>query len=349
MVCSRLLSRWVFLLGLSIAGAGLACQVPVFRYALERWEPSPYRLTLIPPVSGLSEAEKATLETLRKASTAMNLELDETAPPQEAPAASLQLFHPHQRHEPGQSPVWTSALTAEATAALADSPLRQELCQRLLTGQSAIWLLLESGDAAKDDAALRTLEQSLAAAQDQIELPDGVITQEQANTATDPKLRESADILYTDLPLAVTFSTLRLSRDNPAEQALLAMLLRVEPDLGDFTDEPMAFAIFGRGRALEPLIGAGLNADNVLEACSYLCGACSCEIKEQNPGMDLLLTADWSAVDNAPKIESVNTQPAATGPAIVIPPDAPLSTKILLVLAALGCVAGAAWLFRRHG
>lgn len=349
MVRSRLLSRFLFLLCLSLAGAVLACQVPVFRYALERWEPSPYRMVLTTPATGLSESEKAALETLRSASTTMNLVLDETAPTQEGPAATLQLFNPHQQRESGQPPVWESALTQEAIAALADSPLRQELRQRLLAGQSAIWLLLECGDAEKDAAALRTLEESLLAAQEKIELPEGVITQEQATNATDPKVRESADILYSDLPLAVTFSTLRLSRDNPAEQALLAMLLQVEPDLADFTDEPMAFAIFGRGRALEPLIGGGVTEENILEAASYLCGACSCEIKEQNPGMDLLLTADWSAVDSAPKIETVVSHGTQPSPAIVIPPEAPLGQKILLIVIALGFVAGAAWLFRRDG
>jgi len=28
-------------------------------------------------------------------------------------------------------------------------------------------------------------------------------------------------------------------------------------------------------------------------ACHYICGACSCEWKQGNPGADLLMTADW--------------------------------------------------------
>jgi hypothetical protein len=91
----------------------------------------------------------------------------------------------------------------------------------------------------------------------------------------------------------VGFSLMRVSRDDPAEEVLLGMLLSVEDDLGEFADKPMVFPVFGRGRVLEPLIGAGLTADNVMFASSYLCGACSCQVKDENPGVDLLVAANW--------------------------------------------------------
>lgn len=353
MVCHRLLSRFVFLFCLTLAGVVTACQVPVFRYALERWEPSFYPLQLILPSRPLSPVEQTALDQLHRTARISNLRLAEPspAPATDAPVTApvWRLYHPNAQRNPQVTPIASGPLTSADLATLLDSPLRQELRKRLLTGESAVWLLLESGDPAKDQTAFTTLEAGLAAATQQIELPDGVITQAQASQATNPKLKESADILYSDLPLEVRLSTVRLSRSSPDEKALLAMLLNVEPDLGDFTDQPMVFAIFGRGRALEPLIGAGISQANIIEAASYLCGACSCEIKEQNPGMDLLLTADWSAVNQAPKIETVTTQPAAPSPSVVIPPDPPLSQKILLILTALCFVAGAAWLFRRNG
>jgi hypothetical protein len=37
-----------------------------------------------------------------------------------------------------------------------------------------------------------------------------------------------------------------------------------------------------------------LNADLIRELTEFLCGACSCQVKEQNPGFDLLLTTDWN-------------------------------------------------------
>jgi hypothetical protein len=55
----------------------------------------------------------------------------------------------------------------------------------------------------------------------------------------------------------------------------------------------MVFPVFGRGRALLPLVGAGITEANITAAAGFLTGACSCEVKALNPGFDLLLPADW--------------------------------------------------------
>ncbi len=259
-----------------------ACQVPVFRYALERWEPGLYRVRAPAGVeiSGLANAE-----------------LEKTT------ATQLELYFPPRLRQATGAPIWSATMNAENVRVMLDSPVRQELAKRLLAGQSAVWLLLESGDAAKDDATAKTVEEGLRAAQEKLKLPDGVITQDEAN---DPnKRRENADVLQSDLPLKIEFSTLRMSRYNMEEQALIAMLMHLEPDLGEYVNEPMVFPIFGRGRAIEPLIGKGIHIDNMLDAATYLCGACSCEIKEQNPGIDLLMTADWTPVATKEVVETV--------------------------------------------
>ena len=271
-----------------------ACQVPVFRYALERWQPGLYQVS--------------TAEGM-KADPPANLELKKAAD-----SSQMELFYPSTLRQATDKPIW-SAPTSEANMRLlVDSPIRQELRKRLLAGQSAVWLLIESGDAAKDDAAAKVIEEGLQSAKQKLKLPDGVLTQE---AAKDPKKRhENVDVLRSSLPLKIEFSTLRLSRQKAEEVALIAMLMHIEPDLGDFVLEPMVFPIFGRGRALEPIIGKGIHADNILEACTYLCSACSCEIKEQNPGIDLLMAADWSPVGTdeempitvkiAPKLNATN-------------------------------------------
>jgi hypothetical protein len=92
--------------------------------------------------------------------------------------------------------------------------------------------------------------------------------------------------------LKLAFSMLRVSRDDPAEQFLVSMLLETEPDLKDFS-APMAFPVFGRGRALYALVGKGINADTIHEACEFLIGPCSCQIKDLNPGADLLMAVAW--------------------------------------------------------
>lgn len=227
---------------------------------------------------------------------------------------ALELFYPGGLKQASDAPIWSVPMTEPNVKRMIDSPVRQELRKRLLTGESAIWVLLESGDKAKDEAASKLLVEALRAAEGKLELPDGVITQEEAANpdATRHKHKENADVLQSDLPLKIAFSMLRVSRADEAESALMAMLMHIEPDLEEFEQEPMVFPVFGRGRALEPLIGKGIHADNVLETAAYLCGACSCEIKEQNPGIDLLMAADWAPVDNAPKVETVQIAPAPT-------------------------------------
>lgn len=89
-----------------------------------------------------------------------------------------------------------------------------------------------------------------------------------------------------------TISYIKVSRTDPAEQWLVRSLLAVEPDLLEIP-HPMVFAVYGRGRAMPPYIGAGIEPNNLLEVVEYVTGACSCTVKEQNPGMDLLMRNDW--------------------------------------------------------
>jgi hypothetical protein len=74
---------------------------------------------------------------------------------------------------------------------------------------------------------------------------------------------------------------------------LLKSLMAVEGDLHDFINEPMLFVVYGRGRALPPFIGKGITASNLVDIAEFITGACSCTVKEQNPGVDLLMGYDW--------------------------------------------------------
>ena len=71
----------------------------------------------------------------------------------------------------------------------------------------------------------------------------------------------------------------------------------------------MAFPIFGRGRALYALAGKGITKENVWEASFFLAGDCSCQIKAENPGTDLLMAADWMKVFEGVKEEPQELPP----------------------------------------
>jgi len=177
---------------------------------------------------------------------------------------------------------WAGPVSPEAIAGLFDSPTRREIAGRIISGQSAVWVLLESGDVAADEEAAELLKTELARLQVEIALPDPIEGNEY----------DAADEWPDDL--RIEFSMLRLRRDDPAERVLVAMLLRSEPGLAELT-EPMALPVFARGRVLYALVGGGIEPRNIAEASEYVTGACSCEAKRDNPGTDLLTAADWDA------------------------------------------------------
>jgi hypothetical protein len=267
--------------------------VPVFRYALEHWRADPYRVVLFHD-GPLPDAEQETILPLERqhdqqlANLTFRMadvsELEDAdrelwASQQDAQAPWLVVQYPE--HLGITAPVWAGPLDRDMVAGLTASPVRKELVRRLAEGQTAVWLFLESGDAEKDNAAAALVEAELKKLEQTLELPE---------LSASPE-----DQLLASVPLQVAFSLLRVSRSDSAESALVAMLLHSEPDLAERSD-PMVFPVFGRGRALLPLVGAGITADNIHDSATFLVGPCSCQVKELNPGFDLLLADEWDTL-----------------------------------------------------
>jgi hypothetical protein len=57
--------------------------------------------------------------------------------------------------------------------------------------------------------------------------------------------------------------------------------------------------IYGRGRALFSCLGDGIHRDNLIQDIDFVTGACSCTVKEQNPGVDLLMRYNWDMAAEA--------------------------------------------------
>lgn len=276
-----------------LASSAFACSIPVFRYAMERWPADYYDAVLIYR-GQMTEDQKQLLEELQQVSpeaeallnlrvvevnlaevpeekvkTLLGPNLPETLP-------ELALWYPWQRGR--TAPVWQGPFTSSTVKALLESPVRQKLAERLIEGQTAVWIFLESGNVDKDTAALKLLKQELE-----------TVTRE---------LKEEAESMPEDLDspeVTYEFSILPFSRSDPNESMLLTLLLNSEPDLDEYSDEPVIFPVFGRGRALYALIGEGITADNIRGAIAFLVGPCGCEVKMLNPGVDLLMAANWDA------------------------------------------------------
>jgi len=283
--------RFAFFILISacLARPVFGCAIPVFRYALERWAPDAYEAVIIhrgpladdDPASSLLKAEEAEFLNLRISTMDLETSAENEvtsllggAVPETLPA--LAIWYPLQKGR--AAPFWTGEFTPAAVKALIQSPKRLQLAQRLTDGQTAVWIVVESGNAAKDKAAMQKLDQQLATA-----------TKELTETAS-----ELAEELETP-GLSYEFSTLTISRSDPKEQMLLEMLLKSESDLGDYADEAIVFPVFGRGRTLYALASEGINADTIRETIAFITGPCGCELKMLNPGVDLLMSVNWDA------------------------------------------------------
>jgi hypothetical protein len=283
-----------------IPASGWACSLPVFRYALEHWPADPYRV-LIVPAGSWRDSDEAALRYLSEQKQqganvdfrkwnrsdlpaiwpelrwfgAVNPETMGTRFVVLPPATAVE------RAGIANRPVGGAAWCRESLEQLLTSPLRQELSARLLQGQ-IVWLFLESGDPQIDDAIAERVKARIAYEQATLRLPEIL--------PNDRKL-----LRETSAELSIRFSMLRIRRSDPAEGWLIEQLLSVEGDLRDpdIVGQPMLFPVFGRGRVLYALTGAGITDETIHEAAQFLTGACLCTVKAENPGVDLLLAVSW--------------------------------------------------------
>lgn len=301
---------------LLLASTVTACSVPVFRYALEHWQPDSY-VAVVFHRGELSDDQRELIAALQPGEqddhAGANLvvqTVDLDADPdealltlwqeQETEALPWVAVNSPLKHAPPQT-VWAGELTSETTTRVMNSPMRERLAKQLINGASVVWVFLDSGDSSVDDAAYELLEQEVTRLESELELPE----------------IEEADLEELSLDpaaLKLKMSTLRVARDNPAEKFLVDSLLRVEPDLMDepYVGQPMAFPVFGRGRALYALVGDGITSGTIEEAGQFLTGACQCTVKAQNPGVDLLMPVDWDK-HISPALPYDDSQPELAG------------------------------------
>ena len=289
----------------TLAAPLLACSVPVCRYALERWDPDAYELIVFSR-GELAAEEKLELQRFRPdkftGRMSSNVRVRVVNVDNEIPASLSEAWKrcenetlphiavrfPDYRNYP--SGIWHAPLSKENLDSIVDSPLRRKIAMELVSGASAAWILLESNDDEQNAEALKILQEQLGVMQSELEL-------------SQPDASDIANGLIDIDPekMELRFSLLRVKRNDPEEKFLVNTLLHTEDDLLDdeYASAPMAFPVFGRGRALFALVGPGIDGDNIEEACEFLVGPCSCQVKEQNPGTDLLLSIDWDGVVNS--------------------------------------------------
>jgi hypothetical protein len=270
-----------------------ACTIPVFRYALERWESDRF-LVIVYHDGQLTAKQESAISDLAKRSSAaggpLNIEVirfDVTSPASET-ATLPDLQPPRDRPLPwvevraraaGGRTVsrWEGSL-ADATGQPGpfESPARKEIVQRLLKGDSCVWLLVAP------EAELMGMREQLRA------MLDGV----RADLVLPKGVGLPGSELYAPIPLEIRFSVLPISHSDPAEQPFLKLLAASAEELR--ADTAYVIPVFGRCRALEVIPYAESDERLIEDIGNFLCAACSCRVKQANPGFDLLVSVDWN-------------------------------------------------------
>jgi hypothetical protein len=140
---------------------------------------------------------------------------------------------------------------------LITSPLREKIAAELLQGKLCVMVYLKSDNSEKDEKGLTTLRKAIAAS-----------------------------------PFGKIITVFDLSRNSKEEADFASLLLNVEDDLKGI-QEPMLFGVFGRFKALEPLLGKGITEENIGLMINFLTAECSCLIKDDLPGTDILFPDKW--------------------------------------------------------
>ena len=294
---------WIICLLAGSAGLALACDTPVYRYAMYRWEPAPYEIYYFhdkPLDDQATQVQKLVEAASRSEEKPANLffvavsltddpELKKIPPDvrkawqdqQDRPVPSYLVVTPQGRK------LYQGAMDEPILKAMLDSPARTEVAKQLAEGKAGVLIQLSGSDAAANEAAEKATKELIAdvgAGKIELYLPPGM---GEAAEGGEEKANPGLQLGFT-----------KIARTDPAEKWLIDSLLSIEDDLktDEYAGQPMLFAVFGRGRALPPFVGKGITRENLLECVYFLTGACSCTVKDQNPGMDLLFAENWWTV-----------------------------------------------------
>jgi hypothetical protein len=288
-LAATMLAAWA-LIGGSLA---CACTIPVFRYALERWESDRFLVIVYHDGQLTAEQDSAITELAKRSSAAggpLNIEVirfdvtspaDETArlpdlqPPSNRPLPWVEV---RARLAGARTALRWEGSLADAAGKLGpfESPARKEIGERLLKGDSGVWLLIAP------EEQLKELSEQLRA------MLDGV----SGNLTLPQGVGLPGSELYAPIPLEIRFSVLPISHTDAAEQSFLKLLAASAGELR--SDTAYVIPIFGRCRALEVFPFGETDERLIEDVGNFFCAACSCRVKQANPGFDLLVAVNWN-------------------------------------------------------
>ena len=263
------------LLGLAfcLAACGAqACTIPVFRFALDRWESDGFRLVV--PAANLKQPDTSKLLIPLRGNASANIKVKEDS---DASVTEARLLDSRD----GNETLWSGALNAGNLENLLESPARKELLKRILEGESVIWVVVDNGRPESKAAADR-MEKRLRYLEQVIALPP-----------QDPNDPDSQ--LGPGPALKLKLTLMRVSQTDATEKLFCAMLAGKKCAATLAKGDAFAAPVFGRGRVLGAWPMAELDDTALEDITMFLTGRCSCRVKNESPGWDVLLKVDWDS------------------------------------------------------
>ncbi len=330
---ARYCLMWRIALGAIVCGlpaAGWACDTPVYRYALYHWTAAPYHIVYFKQgTPSLSDGEIARLVgKLGEGDAAANLLLDTFDPAHDKIDEMPELVQAAWKARKDAKPAYL-VLTPQGVELFAgrletlmlrpmtDSPARQKLCKQLDGGKAVVFLFVPGKEPAENRRAKKAVEELVAQAGVAPVSPEAGVAARANKAAPVSPGGHAGQQEALDSSVAPTapveLGLLEVSRSDPAEQWLIRTMMTVEPDLAGLVDQPMVFAVYGRARVLEPYVGKGITVDNLSQLVDFVTGACSCQVKDASPGVDLLTTWNWDATAERMATKDSPLDPAAGG------------------------------------
>ncbi len=293
---------WIVIAGVMTLGSVLsarACDTPVYRYAMYRWFPAPYEVyyfyqdkmsdsaTAIKKIIDKNQEIEGPIANIVFLPVDLNKDKELTSVPPDIKEAWQKQEKPTIPNYLISSPfglhLYMGKLEESELEPLVDSPVRQQIGKQLAQGKAGVFILLKGEDEKANENADKILKSVVR------DVSSGKVELYMMPSYGPP---DGADAGADAVPPHPQVGMVELKRDDPKEKWLAKTLLSLEPDL--LAEKgPIVFLIYGRGRALFSCLGKGIVRDNLLQDVEFITGACSCTVKDGNPGIDLLMRFDW--------------------------------------------------------
>lgn len=279
----------------SLVAIVLACKTPVYKYAILNWADREYYQILRVYDSSKKQAEtdpdiKKQFEGKEFITNVGIIPIDISQDLKQMYGDDFPTFLKEHMGEnqppyniilnPRKSVIYKGDIKPDDIPKLIMSPKRKELAEKLSVGYIML-VLVEGKDEAKNKKAHEEIKKGIAKAID-VEL-------DIRSHGEDP----SAPPIDKKTLKPITMSYVAISPNDANEIWFYRQMQKINPRITD-DKEPVLYGIVGRGFVFDQgLVGEYLTEEQVVNMTIFLSGPCSCTVKAEAGGIDIITSWDW--------------------------------------------------------